>query len=113
MKTGSELYESLLDEFQDNFKKSSPSFGNLLWQLIINQAWQDNNIHCFVPVYDNNGLVLGIAENNVAGYFNTHVYFNKEFTFDKASNLLEILNEQIFGLQKLATGNVILSSMKK
>lgn len=112
LKTGTALYSFLLGEFDDNFQNSSPSFGNLLWQLIVNEAWADKNTHCFVSNYDKNGLVLGIAEKNENGYHNTHVYFNSDITNDKAEDILDQLNEQMFGLLPRASCEIVLSSMR-
>lgn len=111
-KQGTELYSFLLGEFDDSFQQSSPSFGNLLWQLIVNEAWKDRNIHCFVPNYDENGLVLGIAEHNESGYYNSHVYFNDTITHNQASDIVDQLNEKMFGLLPRASGEIILSSMR-
>jgi predicted transcriptional regulator len=108
-KQGTELYIFLFGEFGDNFQNASPSFGNLLWQLIINEAWKNNNAHCFVSNYDKHGLVLGIAEKDEQGYHNTHVYFNSNINHDRAEELIDQLNEQMFGLLPRATGEIVLS----
>lgn len=109
---GTDLYNDLLERYGEHFEFQSPSFGNLLWQLIINERWKDKKPHCFVAVY-NDGLVLGIAEHGETGYYNTRVHFVKGIDHNKAEDILEKLNEEMFGLLLRAQAEIVLSSMRQ
>lgn len=112
LKHGTELYNYLLEKYDGNFETAQPSFGNLLWQLIINERWKENKPHCFVAVY-NNGLVLGIAEHGEYGYYNTHVHFKEGIEHDAGEDILENLNSEMFGYLPRATSEIVLSSMRR
>ncbi len=112
IKTGTDLYNDLLTKFEKHFQSGMPSFGNVLWQLFVNDAWDHCKPHCFVSNYDNNGLVLGIAEHSESGYHNTHVYFNDGITYDQAEDVLEQINEEAFGLLPRACMEIVLTSMR-
>lgn len=111
--TGTELLNSIYDANKDNFKPGMCSFHNLLWQLIINETWKDTNIHCFVPVYQDGGNMIAIAENNKYGYHPTYVFFADGIDYKQANNICKRINEEMFGLLSDACDNIVASSMRK
>lgn len=115
LKTGTALYDELLTKYGEFFESNcTPSFGDLLWQLLANEAWKDKNLHCFVPVLSTcggDGWMLGIAEKGDTGFYPTRVHLLTS-DYDKATETLDQLNEDMFGLLPRATSEIILQSMR-
>lgn len=113
---GTALYSYLRDKYSHHFQEGTPSFGNLIWQLVINEAWVDKNFHCFVPVLSNIkgviGMEVGIAEYNESGYYPTHVFMQPNYHYDKCSDILDEINRELFGLLEPAVTKITLSSLK-
>lgn len=108
---GLELYRELLPKYQPYFESNGmPSFGNCLWQLLVNENWKNNKPHCFVQVY-NEGLVLGIAEQGEQGYYNSEIHFINSISYKQAGVILDKLNEEMFGLSTAEQARIILSSL--
>lgn len=110
METTLDTLEAVYDRFNHNFQGG---FNNLLWQLMINDNWQGRNLHCFTPVYDQNGLTIGISEDGVSGYSPTRVYFKPGIMYNEACEILIQINEAVFGHNENTCEQIILSSMRK
>lgn len=113
---GTDLLNSIYSVQKENFQKCHPSFHNLLWQLIINEAWKKNKRHCFAPVVSNvenaGGFEVGIVETDEQGYFPTRVFFKEGLTFDECVKICEAINTEMFGLSPTNTNEIITSSMR-
>lgn len=95
-----EFYRAMLEKYQMHFEQNcSPSFGNLLWQLIINEV-MDNKIICFHPAMTKSGWQIGIVHNNESGYQPTHVHFADVTArdYDRMIDICTEMNLDIFGL---------------
>lgn len=111
LKHGLELYRELLPKYQAYFESNGmPSFGNCLWQLLVNESWKTQKPHCFVQVH-NEGLILGIAEQGEQGYYNTEIRFINSIAYKQAGVIVEKLNEEMFGLSSREQSLIILSTL--
>ena len=114
--TGTELYTFIIEKYGHLFEQNcTPSFSNLVWQLVVNGAWDENKTHCFVAVISNNGRSewkIGIAEDGELGYHDTRVYFISGMTYELANDALELLNQDLFGLMPRACMEIMIKSMR-
>jgi hypothetical protein len=111
LKTDTSFFNDVHDAMADFFVKSTPSFHNLLWQIIVNEAYNDKII-CFYPVEAYKGIEaseaakvfgkwqIGIVAFNEQGYVPTFVNFIPQFDFDDAQAACDILNKQMFGIEQ-------------
>ncbi len=107
--TSTKTLNELYDKYKDDFEKNcSPSFHNLLWQIIVNEVMANKTI-CFTPVYTKTGLQIGIAHANEGGYQATNVHFTCDY--EKASDILEDMNLVLFGMNEKAQTVLIGTTM--
>lgn len=104
----------LYDQFKDKFEKNcSPSFHNLLWQIIVNEAYGDRTV-AFCPVVGmENRITIGVAQQDEPGYYPTQVGFEMSVTWKEAGDICYTLNEEIFGLTPKLSVAIVASSMRK
>lgn len=104
--------QKLLEKYNQYFEQNCfPNFGDLLWQIIVNDLYNDKTV-VFVPIPESR-LTIGIAEKNETGYTPTRVGFAPGIKYDQAQEILTELNEAIFGLNEKLSMEVIISSMRK
>lgn len=108
-----EFFYENYDPMEDHFEKSFPSFHNLLWQLIVNDAHKDKII-CLHPVYHGNvGLQISIVFWDERGHQATNVKFRTGTTYDQAQVICDKLNEQLFGIMPSLSFMIVARSMRK
>jgi divalent metal cation (Fe/Co/Zn/Cd) transporter len=92
------LFDKLYDKFEGFFSKNSfPSFNDILWQIVINEILKGRNA-AITSVLTENGMELAIVYKGEKGYYPTHVLFNSDVTYNKAEEIANELNNEIFGL---------------
>lgn len=111
--TGTALYNAILDKYEHLFEKNcSPSFSNLIWQLVVNEGWSDKKTHCFSAVVSPQGYMIGIVEDGETGYYPTNVCFVKGMGYDLACENIDELNKDLFGLMERACMELQIRSMR-
>lgn len=105
-------YRKLLKTYGDHFEKNCyPSFQDLMWQFVINELHTDKTV-VFHPIVDK-GVTIGIVQKDTPGYWPTHVHFAKGVDYNLAMDILETLNEDLFGLHPDLCADIVISSMRK
>lgn len=99
-----------LDAIFNDFKKEFiGSFHTVLWRIFADGI-TNNKIACFVGNYDDNGIVLGIAYANEAGYCPSCAYFLTT-NHTVSEKILKELNKRVFDLDEEMCIKIKLSSM--
>lgn len=111
--TSTDQLNKVYDQFKDKFESNySPSFHNLLWQLIINRV-HDEKIIVLVPAVMKNGRwEIGLAEHNEPGFIATFVGLLPGIDYKKASEICEKLSKQLFGIDEKLWATILLASMR-
>lgn len=114
VKKGTTFFNEVNNQFEDRFEKTFFSFHNLIWQLVVNESYQDNII-CFHPVDSKTEgyfWEIAIVEWNVEGFKRTNVTFIKDvIEYNEACDICDQLNEQLFGITQLLGQKIVDRSM--
>lgn len=108
-----EEYKAIVKAYEKYFEtNSTPSFSNLIWQFIINEANSQRDV-VFSATHTKGGLEIVMVENEKGGYYPLHVYFKKSVSFNEANDITDELSEKMFGSTPDRTANIVLLSMTK
>ena len=99
----------LFDKYKDKFEGA---FHNLLWKLLVDET-RLGKMSAFTTNYTGNGLTVGIADHGSMGYTPTGVYFKEEVTHDQAEEVIDDLNDEVFGLSDRTAAEIVLSTMRR
>lgn len=102
-----EKLNTIFDKFKDKFEGA---FHSVLWKLMINHDATDR-LKAFTPCLTDQGIVLGIAHKDLAGYTPSLAYFKPDTYHKDATSICEELNREVFGLTPREANKIVLSSM--
>lgn len=106
-------YQNIIEKFGSFFEQDcSPSFTNLVWQIIVNDSYNDKAV-AFTPTFVKNRLEIVIAEMNEYGYYRTAVGFKEGIDYDQAYDICLELNAQFFGYTERLSEAIMISSMRE
>lgn len=104
-------FRRIHDAYEHAFEKNcSPSFHNLLWQIIVDDRF-DERLVAFVPVIKQGRTEIGVAEFNESGYIVTNV--GATVQYKELADICDELNKELFGLTPLLSSRIQMSSMRK
>lgn len=111
--TSTDQLNKVYDQFKDKFEANcSPSFHNLLWQLIINRVHDDKIIVLVPAVMKHDRWEVGLAEHNEPGFIATSVGLLSGIDYKEATWICEKLSKQLFGIDEKLWATILLSSMR-
>ena len=105
-----EKLNQVFETFKADFANSL--FHTMLWEIFVNQYDRllDGD-HAFVVNVTPDGNLLGIATRNEHGYIPT-VCYTMEPRYDRANDVVDKLNEAVFGLSVREAAMIVMSSMR-
>lgn len=107
-----ENFNRIFDKYEDKFgDKSLYSMHNFLWQIIINEKWNNAAITCFCAVFGEGGYEIGICERDKSGYNRMRVPF-KTKNYDDAVQIARELSGDVYGHTYEEVNQMISSTMR-
>lgn len=107
-----ENFNRIFDKYENKFDgKTMYNLHNFLWQIIINEKWNDAAITCFYAVFGDDGYEIGICERNRAGYNRMRVPF-KTKNHDEAVNIAVELSKDVYGHTTDEVNEIVSSTMR-
>lgn len=107
--SATEKVNYLFDKYKSNF---SGFFHNMLWQFLVNETRNLNAKEtALTPVIKDGHTELGIADKNRGGYTPTMVIFVNH-NYDKACDVCDDLNKDLFGLTEEESYKITSSTMR-
>jgi hypothetical protein len=100
----------IYETFNDHFENISPGFHNLLWQLLINNIYQDKII-CLDCVFNDSKLELVLITKNEKGYTPLNIFFVKP-NYKDGKAIIDNLNNLLFHLDKKETYSIFITAIK-
>ena len=97
-----ELYKRFKDEFAGGFH-------NVLWQIMVNETMKARVV-VFHPVVGE-GYVEAVLAHVDGGYQHTACFFKKGTTYNEAHDIIDVLNKEVFGVDKMAAHKITAASM--
>lgn len=102
--------DAIYNTNKEAFEDSTPSFHNLLWQILINDIFKGKRI-AFSPVLRDGKWEIGIATEGEKGYTPTGIVFKNQGR-DQAIWVCEDLNLEVFDLSIKEAMLIVASSMR-
>ena len=104
---------SKVDAIYDAHKASfGYGFHSALWAIIVNGAVTKGAVVAFTSVIGDNGMLLGVATKDEAGYSPSGAHFKLGTTYEAASRIADDLNATVFGIDRRTAWKIVASSMR-
>lgn len=105
-------FNRLHDKYEDKFA-SDTMFGlhNFLWQIIINEKWNDALNTCFYAVFGDKGYEIGICQKDKPGYNRMRVPFQTKNN-DEAIKIAIELSCDVYGHIPEEVRDIVSSTMR-
>jgi hypothetical protein len=99
-----ELHEKYLEKIEGLYH-------NLLWKLLVDGVRDENPRKSALTLLAADGNAIGIADEDKSGYTPTGCWV--KVPYDEAMEIVNDLNQKIFGLEPVEAFKIVLSSMRK
>ena len=104
-----EKLNSIYEAYNHLFINSHPSFHNLLWQIIINEAPHEKA--AFAVIYSEGQLEIVIALDN-GGYIPTGVFF-RDISYYDSCNYADLISARVFTLSDPEVQAITIHSIQR